>query len=303
MNIYLDHNVIDDVSKGFLSLSGVKGIQWVYSNETFCEIKRAGDRRFLSVLREIKARKIELVVNEQFQITEEARMLDYSDPEKIYDDWLEVDDNASLDDQANLDFVGRLFGADNKTTVLSQPSDFARQIELLLEPYGLYDQKTKGKVESVSIALESVVNGPMQKIGKLEDTRKAFGGNKGRIGILADHDNPLESIWALVESANVGLTADQFYSFDPIDKQGYEKWPLYLGIVGCHSVLNFLGFKPDKGLSKVSALPGILSDGRHTAIAAYCDAVMSQDKKFCSEARAIYKYKSVKTKVLELKAV
>jgi len=53
---------------------------------------------------------------------------------------------------------------------------------------------------------------------------------------------------------------------------------------------NFVGYKPDKGLSKVADLTGIHSDG-FIGMAAYCCAVLSRDKKFCSKARAIYRIK------------
>jgi len=66
-------------------------------------------------------------------------------------------------------------------------------------------------------------------------------------------------------------------------------------------MLNFLGFKADKGLSKVADLPGILSDGAHTAIASYCDAVVSRDKRFCAKAKAIYSFKNINTEVIQLK--
>ena len=92
----------------------------------------------------------------------------------------------------------------------------------------------------------------------------------------------------------------QFYSFDPVDKPGYEQWPLYLGIVGCHTMLNFLGFHADRGLASTKKLPGILSDGVHTAMATYCDAILSKDAKFCAKARAIYRYLNLDTIVLEI---
>jgi len=62
---------------------------------------------------------------------------------------------------------------------------------------------------------------------------------------------PALAIWKLLKDKSPGLSADQFYGFDPIDKQGYETWPLFLGVAGCHTVLNFIGFRPDEGLAKV----------------------------------------------------
>jgi len=302
MNIYIDHNIIDDVGKGAISIRESNQITWIYSDENFNEIKRAGDRRFLRILGDLKARKIELILNEQFQITGEARILEISDPELLYEKWIDAVDEIQIDEEMNLEFIGRLFGADNKDSILSHPTRFRNQIAALLEPHGLYGDQTKQKVNGIANELEGLVSGSLQKVGELEKTRETLGTHKGRAGNLKAHENPLEEIWKLIRSSCGGLTADQFFGFDPIDKQGYEEWPLYLGIIGCHTVLNFIGYKSDKGLSKIADLPGILSDGAHIGMAAYCSAVLSQDRRFCSKARAIYKYKNIGTKVLKLQA-
>ena len=302
MEIYLDHNVIDDISKGILSVQDSDQITWIYSNENFNEIKRAGDRRFLKVLGDLKARKIELILNERFQITGEARLQEFLDPELLYENWLDTVGEVQVDEQMNRELMGRLFGAGNQDSILSYPDRFRSQIAALLEPHGLYNEQTKKKVDGIASELKAFVSGSLQEIGELEKTREAFGTHKGRAGNLQAHENPLEEIWKLIRSSCGNLTSEQFFGFDPIDKQGYKAWPLYLGIVGCHTALNFLGYKPDKGLSKVSDLPGILSDAVHIGMSAYCGAVLSQDKKFCSKARAIYRYKNIGTEVIELKA-
>lgn len=69
---------------------------------------------------------------------------------------------------------------------------------------------------------------------------------------------------------------DQFFGFDPVDKQGYDVWSPYLGIVGCYTALNFVGYGTDKGIADPKSLPNIMSDAAHIAIASFCDAVMSE---------------------------
>ena len=97
------------------------------------------------------------------------------------------------------------------------------------------------------------------------------------------------------------MTCDQFFGFDPFEKQGYSEWPMFLGIVGCHTILNYLGFRPDKGLAKANDIPGIVSDGSHIAFAAYCSGLLSRDKKFIAKAKAIYRYKKILTQPLTYK--
>jgi len=86
--VYLDHNIIDDISKGDFSLKPSDKAIWVYSNENLVEIKRSGNTRFLNVLEDIKARKIELDMNNEFKLIGSAKILEYQSPFDIYDSYL-----------------------------------------------------------------------------------------------------------------------------------------------------------------------------------------------------------------------
>jgi hypothetical protein len=300
IHIYIDHNIIDDISKGDLSLKPSGKVIWVYSHENLAEIKRSGSSRFLGVLEDLKAIKLDLILDSNFRMTGEARFLEYRSPHEEYDSYLESILDTEIDNSSDLEFMARLFGADNKDKVISHPSSFEENIRSLLEPHGLYDEETKLKVERVRDELKEFVAGPVQEIGELEEARKAFGTNKGRAGNLANNENPIDELWAIVKKGVPGMTADQYFGFDPVDKQGYKEWPIFLGIVGCHTMLNVLGFRPDGGLTKPSDLPGILSDGSHIAHAAYCQGLLSRDQKLLAKARAIYRYKNIGTQVLNM---
>lgn len=69
MKIYLDHNILDEISKNRMELEAPDDTVWVYSDESFNEIKRANDMRFLDVLKNLKARKLELELDNQFRLT------------------------------------------------------------------------------------------------------------------------------------------------------------------------------------------------------------------------------------------
>lgn len=301
MHVYLDHNIIDDLSKDDLSLKPSDKVIWIYSHENLCEIRRSGNEaRFLDALERIKARKLELILNGNFRITGEAKILEYKSPHEDYESYLEAVTDCEMDPSANLELLARLFGAENNEEILSHPHSFENNIRALLEPHGLYDEDMKIKVEKIRDELEEFVSGPLQEVRNLETTREAFGTHKGRAGNLADRDNPIEDIWSIVKKGANGMTEDQYFGFDPIDKQGYETWPMFLGIVGCHTMLNVLGFRPDTGLTKTDDLPGIQSDGSHVGHAAYCQGLLSRDKKLLAKARAIYRYKNIGTQVLSV---
>ncbi|CAH0536603.1 hypothetical protein [Vibrio marisflavi] len=132
MKIYLDHNVLDALSKGHFRLNPPEGTVWIYSNETLNEIKRSGDRRFLDVLRTLKAKKIELVLDGAFRLTGDAYIHEFRDPHDFYQEWLEATTQCPIDEEANLQLLSRLAGGDNHSEILQYPSRIREQIHNLL---------------------------------------------------------------------------------------------------------------------------------------------------------------------------
>ncbi|EII5666381.1 TPA: hypothetical protein NKA88_004480 [Vibrio parahaemolyticus] len=300
MKIYIDHNVLDALSKEHFKLEVPDTVTWIYSHETFAEIKRSGDLRFLDVLKDLKAQKLELILDSNFRITGDAFFHDYRDPYEFYQQWLDAISQCATDEQLHLQFLSRVAGGDNHQEILKHPDRIRNLMKSLLQPHGLYTSDVELEVDKVAMDIQNLVQGSMQEIGSLSDSRTLIGTGRGRAGNTSSSENPIEALWSLVKGQCGEFSIDQYFGFDPIDKQGYEEWPLYLGVIGCHSVLNFLGFHSDRGLNKVEKIPGILSDGAHTGMAIYCDAILSKDQKFCAKARAIYGYLGLKTQVLEI---
>ena len=156
MFVYLDHNVIDDISKGDLSLKPSDKAIWVYSNENFVEIKRSGNNRFLTVLESIKARKIELDMDSSFRIVGTAKVLEYQSPFEVYESYLDTISGYEIDEKSNNEISARLFGGNNKEEVLSHPESFEDNIKALLEPHGLYTSDVQNEVEKVRDDLERI---------------------------------------------------------------------------------------------------------------------------------------------------
>jgi len=51
-----------------------------------------------------------------------------------------------------------------------------------------------------------------------------------------------------------------------------------------------IGISPDKGLAKREKIKNIMSDGQHTGMASYCNALLSADRGIIDKARCIYTY-------------
>ncbi|MBV6694839.1 hypothetical protein KVO79_22325 [Serratia quinivorans] len=301
MKIYLDHNILDEISKNRMTLEAPDDTVWVYSDESFNEIKRAKNMRFLDVLKNLKARKLELELDNQFRLTGRAFLHDYCEPKDMYQQWLDNISEIDVDElmQSQMQFLARLAGADNYNEILHQPHKLKECLYAILSPDGSATKDIELQIERAVAGIESVVCGLLQEVESLDASRTAIGTGRGRASNLSIKDNPLVLIWEMLRINHKGMTIEQFYGFEPLDKQGYESWPLYLGVVGCHTVLNFLGFHPDKGLNRIEKIPAILSDANHTAMAIYCDAILSKDQKFCAKARAIFAYLDLDIMVIE----
>src|SRR5688572_1534075 len=122
-HVYLDHNVVDDVGKGVVVLEPTPAFQWVYSDEHFREISRAGDTRFLNTLRDLRARKLQLKHDDSFRILEEAEFLGEEDPHRLYEAWLRANAEVPTGDHFS-PIVSRLFGADNFEDLTRLPERF-----------------------------------------------------------------------------------------------------------------------------------------------------------------------------------
>ncbi|EJY6061167.1 hypothetical protein OGP69_003959 [Salmonella enterica] len=301
MKIYLDHNILDEISKNRMELEAPNDTVWVYSDESFNEIKRANDMRFLDVLKNLKARKLELELDNQFRLTGRAFLHDYCEPKDMYQQWLDNISEVNVDElmQSQMQFLARLASADNYSEILHQPRKLKEFLYALLSPDGSATKDIELQIERAVAGIESVVCGQLQEVESLDASRTAIGTGRGRASNISIKENPLVLIWEMLRINHKEMTIEQFYGFEPLDKQGYENWPLYLGVVGCHTVLNFLGFHPDKGLNRIEKIPTILSDANHTAMAIYCDAILSKDQRFCAKARAIFAYLDLDIMVIE----
>ncbi len=297
--VYVDQNIVGYVHEGRLKLDGMKGVDWIYSNEHFNEIERSGNTSYLSAFEKLKAQHMEIVLDHKFRITDNATIHPYSSPFEKYDCYVRTKKEVEFDERLFTDLLGRLLGANNFRELNSLPGRFKSQVESLLIEVGIMNEFDQNSIEEISNGLEKFIRNELSETHSLESMRKPLGIDKGKVG-EPKTDNPVQEIWEAISGKIKGMTSDQFFGFDPVSKQGYERWPMYLGFIGCHTALNFVGYGTDKGIAAVENLPNIMSDASHIASAAFCDAVMSEDKRFCKKARAIYRYKSHHTQVLRL---
>jgi hypothetical protein len=304
--LYIDQNIISDFRTAISDwsrLQNMAGVQWVYSNIHFEEIRRSEESQsYLTVLENLQACRIEITLNEEFKITGSTTVHPYTSPHQQYEKYLDTVSVPSTSEVLFNPLFARLLGVNNFDQLASLPDKFESYIIETLLKANLWDNPTAKIIGDEAEKLAQFIQNKLSVTYPLETTRESFGILNGNIG-NPKTDNPIEEIWNEISAKLHGVTADRFFGFDPHDKQDYTTWPLYLGIIGCYTMLNMLGYRKDKNFPKEESLPNTFSDAQHVAHAAFCQTLISGDIRLCQKAKAIYRYKNIATEVVPLKFI
>ncbi len=288
--IYLDQNIIQYNFEKKINLSNDSKFVWVYSDEHFNEINRKEDSRFFEVLERLKARKIDIKLNDKFEITNECILLNYDDPKKLYDQYLETVSKykpySFLFNPLQTFFYGNVDSM--------EPSKYVTDIkQSLIELTKELPEEYTEQIDSVCEQLESNLISAKPQIKPLNKMRKLW--TKSQFSNLDEKNGSIiDQIWNEIDEKVKPITKDQFFGKEILPfishKNADKKQLIYFGIVQCHSALNFLGYWPDEGLPKTSKIFGINSDASHIAHSFFCSGIISADNRLCQKAKAIYEY-------------
>lgn len=295
--IYLDQNIIGLQLNEFLKLKKREDLVWVYSKDHFDEIARSDDsRKYLEVLDDIGAKMLELNLNENWQITGAATLHEHGTAVSHFEDYLEAIGDVDFDDTLFDSFQVWINGGGDEGPLRDISENLAEQVLSLTSDIPYDTTELEDKTASIQTEFDEMVEEMISNGNDITKTREAFGDKKGTIGSIKG-EKQVERIWEII-SPTMGehqVSCDQFFGFDPIDSQGYDSWPIYLGIVSCCAVMDILGFQAEKKCRKINKIQNVRSDANHIAMGAFCSAIMSEDKRLVSRAKAIYEYKGIGT--------
>lgn len=297
--IYLDQNIIQYDFEKKINLSNDSKFVWVYSDEHFNEINRKEDSRFFKVLERLKARKIKIKLNVKFEITNEYILLNYDDPKKLYDQYLETVSEYKRSSFLFYPLQTFFYGNVDSMEPSKYVADFKQGlIELTKELFEIVDDKSlqlqcTEQIDSVCEQLESNLISAKPQIKPLNKMRKQL--TKSQFSNLDEKNGSIiDQIWNEIDEKVKPITKDQFFGKEILPfispKNADKKQLIFLGIVQYHSALNFLGYWPDEGLPKKSKIFGINSDASHIAHSFFCSGIISADNRLCQKAKAIYEY-------------
>jgi len=308
--MYLDQNAIQHDFDGEAHIPVIEGMQWVYSVEHFNEISRKEDDRYFEVLERLGAQMMQIKLDAKYQITDEVTLYDYEPPKNLYNRYKETVSDfqyaSGLFDPLQTFFFG------NKDVL--DPEDYAESFKKTID--NLLQDGLNGISESIDLSemdaentsitdsLSNTLKEAKEKMQPLKKLRKLitevqFSGLNPEVGGIVDQ------IWSQISEKLHPVTKDQFFGKEkfPFNRKNDEdiKNPVFLAVIQCHTVLNYLGYWPDKGLPRMEKLHGINSDAAHIAYSFFCSGIVSADNRLCKKASAIYQYFRNPYKVYNLK--
>ncbi|UFS68867.1 hypothetical protein LPW11_13275 [Geomonas sp. RF6] len=290
--VYVDQNIVGLLVERKLHMPRFPEICWVYSKEHFAEIRRSSDpKQYLSALEDMDAKLLDLELNARLKISGTAKLMQDGSPLHHYNSYIES--TSGFGDYQNLfdPFVAWVNGGSDEGPFRELPATLAAAFFNLTKDLPS-QQGFIARLDSITTGFAAMIEEMLKTGNDIIKTRKAFGDGKGAIGSISGQ-NQLLKIWEIVRPSCPGMSLDQFFGFDPIEKEGYDEWPIYLGIIGCCSVMDILGFQAERKCRKLQKVPNVMSDAKHIANGAFCTAILSQDKRLICRARAIYEYKGI----------
>lgn len=291
--VYLDQNIIGLIANQEINMKPSDDFIFTYSKEHFREIHRSNSPQlYLNALQQIDAKLLDLELDEHWKITGKALLKEAGTPSEHYSEYLEAIDDVDLSEDIFDSFLAWVNGGGDKESLESLPELISEQIFEITKELTNDSWELDKKLAQITPDFKDVINDLIVNGNDIIKTRSALGNDKGKVGSVLG-ENIIEKIWDVIQPTSGELTCDEFFGFNPKDKQGYDIWPMYLGIVGSCAVMDIIGFQAEKKCRRIDKLPNVRSDSGHIGMGAFCSLVISKDKRLVKRANAIYKYKGI----------
>lgn len=318
--IYLDQNILGDPLEALIGSSRYslwrENVIFVFSEETLTEISRYGEGndRFLKNLEAFETARV-FQEMKRFRPTGE-HILKFERPTMRYREMIEEGPAASPD-LLGLGVLHKLFGGEtdrsysdisaaqvnamktawrNELKDLDLPADLRNALE------AFHDQT----VSLVSAALSDTAS-------KLAEHLEPDGAQTTSVSFRRDAKIDVEAInaiegngsilkiWEMIQAANPSLHSMSFDAFCHVEGVSPYTGVAYSTPDKVRSmmlILNLIGYKSDKKLSRADKFLSSHTDLAHAAYGSLCDAIMSNDVKFRSRLASVFDYLGVRTQIL-----
>jgi hypothetical protein len=322
--IYLDQNVYDKIRRnsldGFIDYLN-ENYTTIYSDETIVEMlaNKNLSTGYLSILKSLDCKYMEIELTDKHRITDKARFVTHP-VDKIVEMHNENENESAGVYEGIMDFGNKLVGGfkeqrfdqlieKQKESLNNLLVNLENQLDSFDEPHRsiLYRhiQAAKESYPCVFDELSKTIN------DKIPDQENYSGSNDFRKAVkLGPRElqnirtpNVVRKIWDLIreneqiKSAN--LSIEKFFGIDTNPIYPNEDYPTYSKIISMFSVLNTIGYYPDKEIEKPNKYSGAQIDARHIANAIFCSGFLSFDQRLIKKGEAIYEFFNLGTVIFK----
>lgn len=314
---YLDHNVLDRMSKGDPNGIGQllrrASLTPVFSRENLEEIRRSSgyEEKFLQVLESVEAEHLVPILSENCHYSGKftVQRVSYLDTYRNY-----IDNVAPMPafGYGMTGLLQKFYGGRRDESFGQVLSGGANEIHQLLqdacddlEGVAELNEHDRLALQKALTAASGVVKEQNQALATLLDsygsqTVKQFEETTGLGGkVLNNIRSPdvLRKIWTLVEAK---LPADRvdLETFFGIKSTPDRDFSQLEKVNAIYHQLNFLGYHRDSTMHKHRRFIASFSDMTHAALASLCSVLISSDEGLVMKAAAAYEYLGLSTQIL-----
>lgn len=298
MLAYIDQNIVS-MQVNSRHILALPGHTIVYSDPHLDEIARADvPEPYLLALERMNARYLTVSIENGLP-TDKSLLLE-GKPRDIFDFHKQKISSHPLAAAPFLAASAWVNGGGDLRNVEALPSDVAEHfISQFSTTEPELQQLIKATANLLKEALEDMKTKVIDHGNDNEGWRARLGGEKGRFGDISGNGEILQ-IWSRIKNKVGSNTPEQFFGFEPGNGKASFSPPKCLGIVACCGMLDLLGFQAEKKRRKTSSQANVQSDAQHIAMASFCDALFSSDKRMIRRAKAIYEFRKIPTKAIHV---
>lgn len=319
---YLDHNVLDLMSKGdpddVAGLLKSTRFTPVFSNENLAEIRRSKgfEQKFLEVLERIGAQYLVPILDKRYKHTGDAE-LRIVNPYAAYAAY--VENVAALPELGYglLGMLQKLYGgrqAQSFAEIISAGSGELQQLLLKvrkdLEKAPEINDDLREQLDKVLATLPDLMKEGYASVASQLDAqpRPAVSHLEEELGlgpkVLKNIRGPdvVRKVWALFNERfpNVEVDMEVFFGIKPFpfETDAHREKTAIEKVNGIYHQLNFLGYYRDSKMGRQRRFTASLSDMTHAGLACFCNVLISRDQDLVMKAAAAYEYLGVGTRIL-----
>ena len=286
--VYIDQNVLGYAKDGRFVVD-TDDLRLVFSETHFKELPTGQEQEFLDTIDALHARMVKIRLNQKFEITDSAEILPETPVRILYNRFKQSyrEKLVGVFDP----MLSRLYGGGDLDAALKVPDDLRESVMQFLEANPILATLAP-KADDVFSQLQEVLSRELPKVKPIENQRREMGTDKGRLSSI-----PPDGVIPFVNDLllkNTGV--NHLLQFDKL----LEGKPIYLRIAALNSWLNSVGYNPDTRLSSRGRVANSKNDAEHMGNAAFCQVLLTEDRRLAKRAIAIYQYLKLRTQVVQI---